>query len=83
MKTSMSYQDPDDEVLRQRSAWIIDLDGVVYAWAELLPGAGEATARLRAAGRKVALLTNNSARVGGRGPQARGPREYRVAQRNC
>jgi HAD superfamily hydrolase (TIGR01450 family) len=44
-----------------RPVWVLDLDGVVYAGAALLPGAGDAVTRLRAAGRRVAFLTNNSA----------------------
>lgn len=59
----MAHRDLDDDLLRARSVWVVDLDGVVYAGAALLPGAGEAVARLRAAGRRVAFLTNNSARA--------------------
>src|SRR5262245_43015164 len=39
--------------------YIFDLDGTVYLGEMLLPGAGEAIARLRAAGRRVVFLSNN------------------------
>ena len=38
--------------------WLIDLDGTVYLGERLLPGAREAVAALRAAGRRVAFLSN-------------------------
>lgn len=38
--------------------WLFDLDGTVYLGERLLPGAGEAIAALRAAGRRVAFLSN-------------------------
>jgi glycerol-1-phosphatase len=44
-------------------AFLLDLDGVVYRGNEAVPGAPEALARLRAAGRSVVFLTNNSART--------------------
>src|SRR4051812_31727315 len=40
--------------------WLLDLDGVVWLAGRPLPGAAEAIARLRAAGERVAFLTNNS-----------------------
>lgn len=47
-------------------AFLFDLDGVLYRGTEAVPGASEAVARLRAAGKGVAFVTNNS----GRTPQA-------------
>jgi HAD superfamily hydrolase (TIGR01457 family) len=44
-------------------AFLFDLDGVLYRGAEAVPGAPEALAALRAAGRRVAFVTNNSART--------------------
>ena len=38
--------------------WLFDLDGTVYLGERLIPGAGEAVAALRAAGRRVAFLSN-------------------------
>ncbi|HUF32630.1 MAG TPA: HAD-IIA family hydrolase [Acidimicrobiales bacterium] len=46
-------------------AWVLDLDGVVWLGHQVIPGAPEAVARLRAAGERVVFVTNNSsARVG-------------------
>ena len=44
-------------------AFLFDLDGVLYRGTEPVPGAPEALAALRAAGRHVAFVTNNSART--------------------
>jgi HAD superfamily hydrolase (TIGR01450 family) len=41
-------------------AWALDLDGVVWLGASPIPGAADAIARLRAAGERVAFVTNNS-----------------------
>jgi len=41
--------------------WLLDLDGVVWLAEQPIPGASEAVARLRAAGRRVLFATNNSA----------------------
>lgn len=41
-------------------AWALDLDGVVWLGRTPIPGAAEAVARLRAAGERVAFVTNNS-----------------------
>ena len=41
-------------------AWALDLDGVVWLGATPIPGAAEAVGRLRAAGERVAFVTNNS-----------------------
>ena len=38
--------------------WLFDLDGTVYRGEALIPGAGETIAALRAAGRRVAFLSN-------------------------
>ena len=42
---------------------VCDLDGVLWTGARPIPGAAEAVGRLRADGRRVAFLTNNSSRV--------------------
>jgi HAD superfamily hydrolase (TIGR01450 family) len=42
--------------------FLVDLDGVVWEGRELLPGAVEALAALREAGREVVFVTNNSVR---------------------
>lgn len=42
---------------------VFDLDGVVYRGEAALPGAAEAVAGVRAAGRGVAFVTNNAART--------------------
>jgi NagD protein len=41
------------------SAYIFDLDGTIYLGDELLPGAAETIAALRAAGRRTIFLSNN------------------------
>lgn len=38
--------------------WLLDLDGTIYLGERLVPGAAEAVAALRAAGRRVAFLSN-------------------------
>ena len=38
--------------------WLLDLDGTVYLGERLIPGADTAIAALRAAGRRIAFLTN-------------------------
>src|SRR5438132_13199654 len=38
--------------------WLFDLDGTVYRGEALIPGAAESIAALRAAGRRVAFLSN-------------------------
>lgn len=42
---------------------LLDLDGVVYVGADAVPGAPEALAAARAAGRRLAFVTNNAART--------------------
>ena len=44
-------------------AFLFDLDGVLYRGSQVVPGAPEAVARLRAAGKRVAFVTNNSGRT--------------------
>jgi glycerol-1-phosphatase len=48
--------DPYDAIL-------LDLDGVLYRWTEPISGAPEAVERLRAAGKRIAFVTNNSSRT--------------------
>lgn len=38
--------------------WLLDLDGTVYLGEQLIPGAADAIAALRGAGRRVAFLSN-------------------------
>jgi HAD superfamily hydrolase (TIGR01457 family) len=44
-------------------AILLDLDGVLYRWPEPIPGSPEALERLRAAGKRIAFVTNNSSRT--------------------
>jgi HAD superfamily hydrolase (TIGR01450 family) len=46
-------------VLRRFDAYIFDLDGTIYIDDELIPGADETIARLRADGARVAFVTNH------------------------
>ena len=48
--------------VRERSCYILDLDGVVYTGTAPIPGAVEAISHLRKMGKKIAFLTNNSSR---------------------
>ena len=48
--------DPYDAIL-------LDLDGVLYRWPEPIPGAADAVAALRKAGKRIAFVTNNSSRT--------------------
>lgn len=43
-------------------AWVLDLDGVVWLADRPIPGSAEAVAQLRAKGRRVVFVTNNSSR---------------------
>jgi phosphoglycolate/pyridoxal phosphate phosphatase family enzyme len=49
--------------LASKTAWIFDMDGVLYRGKEAIPGAPEAISRLRRAGKRVVFLTNNSTRT--------------------
>jgi glycerol-1-phosphatase len=44
-------------------AFLFDLDGVLYRGTEVVPGAPQAIARLRASGKRVAFVANNSGRT--------------------
>lgn len=44
-------------------AFLFDLDGVLYRASEVVPGAAESVARLRAVGKRLAFVTNNSGRT--------------------
>jgi HAD superfamily hydrolase (TIGR01450 family) len=48
--------------LRRYAGYAFDLDGTVYLGEQLLPGAAEAIAELRAGGSHVAFVTNNPLR---------------------
>ena len=48
--------DPYDAIL-------LDLDGVLYRWPEPISGAAGAVATLRAGGKRIAFVTNNSSRT--------------------
>ena len=50
--------DPFDVIL-------LDLDGVLYRWPDPIPGAADAVALLRRAGKRLAFVTNNSSRTPG------------------
>ena len=41
-------------------AFLFDLDGVLYRGTQPTPGAADALARLRRAGKRLAFVTNNS-----------------------
>ena len=45
------------------SAYLFDLDGTIYLGDDLLPGAAETIAALRAAGRRTIFLSNNPTRT--------------------
>jgi HAD superfamily hydrolase (TIGR01450 family) len=42
------------------TAWILDLDGVIWLSSDPVPGSAEAVARLREAGERIIFVTNNS-----------------------
>jgi glycerol-1-phosphatase len=44
-------------------AFLFDLDGILYRGDEPVPGAAEAVARLRSAGKRMSFVTNNSSRT--------------------
>ncbi len=45
-------------LVRARDGFLFDLDGTIYLGEELVPGAAEVVQRLRAAGKRVAFLSN-------------------------
>lgn len=47
-------------LLAQPGAWVFDLDGVIWLSDQAISGSAEAVAKVRAAGHKVAFVTNNS-----------------------
>lgn len=49
------------DFLRDKSCFVIDLDGVVYKGKQLIAGADEAIAKFRQRGKQIVFLTNNSA----------------------
>lgn len=55
--------DPHRDQVLDPVAVLCDLDGVIWLAHEPIPGSVEAVARLRASGRRVVFVTNNSAAV--------------------
>lgn len=51
------------KVADRYDAFLFDLDGVLYRGGETVEGAPEAVARLRATGKRLAFVTNNSSRT--------------------
>ena len=54
---------PTDLDVDAVSTVLCDLDGVVWLAREPIPGASDAIARLRASGRRVLFVTNNSVSI--------------------
>jgi HAD superfamily hydrolase (TIGR01450 family) len=54
---------PLSPLLRRYDHVLLDLDGCVYLGEELIPGAADALAELRAAGKAVMFLTNDARRT--------------------
>lgn len=52
-----------EELLDGTDLFLFDLDGTVYLGDVPVPGAPEALARLRADGKRVVFLTNNSSKT--------------------
>ena len=52
-----------EPLLTQFDAALLDLDGVLYVGPHAVPGAPEAVAEARAAGMRVAFVTNNASRT--------------------
>ena len=52
-----------DDVSLDPGAVLCDLDGVVWLAHQPIPGSVDAIARLRASGRRVVFVTNNSSAV--------------------
>ncbi|MBD2175659.1 HAD-IIA family hydrolase [Pseudanabaena sp. FACHB-1998] len=55
--TGLNIQD----LLREKSCFVIDLDGVVYKGKQVIKGADEAITKFRQLDKKIVFLTNNSA----------------------
>ena len=55
---------PLSAAVRPYDQLVLDLDGCVWVGDEPLPGAVEAITALRAAGKRVAFVTNNSRHAG-------------------
>jgi HAD superfamily hydrolase (TIGR01457 family) len=51
------------DLAERYDVFLFDLDGVLYRGSEPIPGAAEAIDRLRALGKRVAFVTNNSSRT--------------------
>ncbi len=51
------------------TAWLLDLDGVLWLDGVAIPGAANAVARLRSLGARVAFVTNNSGPTVSRAPR--------------
>lgn len=60
---SPSFLSPDLSALADVTAYVFDLDGVLYLGDTAIPHAAEAVTRLRSRGRQVYFLTNNSGRT--------------------
>lgn len=59
----MSLQAADRPLTELHDAMLLDLDGVVYIGAKAVPAAPEAIGKARAAGTRVAFVTNNAGRT--------------------
>ena len=59
----MSLQAADRPLNELHDAMLLDLDGVVYIGPEAVPAAPEAVGKARAAGARVAFVTNNAGRT--------------------
>ncbi len=54
------YNSPRDACSSRYDAFLFDLDGVLYRGDEPIPSAAEAMRVIRAAGKRVAFVTNNA-----------------------
>jgi len=61
MTSKKSFDSSNYELLREKSCFIIDLDGVVYNGKQPIAGAREAIEKFREIGKNIVFLTNNSA----------------------
>ena len=50
-------------IVDRYDAFLFDLDGVLYRGSEPIPSAADAVEGIRARGKRVAFMTNNSART--------------------